>query len=82
LAGAYRLIDPGLHLPAGLHPVGLQQGTDGPVEYVIPLVLQDRMFDTNGQFYFPAGVPFTPSPQHPCWVPEFVGDTIVVDGEV
>jgi spore coat protein A len=82
LAGAYRLVDPQLQLPTGLYPVGLQQGADGPVDYTIPLVLQDRMFDTNGQFYFPAGVPFTPNPQHPFWVPEFVGDTILVNGKV
>jgi spore coat protein A len=82
LAGAYALIDPDLQLPTGLHPVGLQQGTDGPVEYTIPLVLQDRIFDTDGQFYFPAGMPFIPNPQHPFWVPEFVGDTILINGKV
>jgi FtsP/CotA-like multicopper oxidase with cupredoxin domain len=42
------------------------------------------MFDTNGQLYFPGndenGV-FTPNPDHPYWVPEFVGDTIVVNGK-
>jgi spore coat protein A len=79
LAGAYALIDPGLSLPSGLHPVGLQQGAGGPVDYLVPLVLQDRMFDTNGQLYFPnAGI----NPEHPFWVPEFVGDTIVVNGKV
>ena len=40
------------------------------------------MFDTNGQLYFPAGLPFIPNPEHPFWVPEFVGDTIVVNGKV
>ncbi len=79
LAGAYPLIDPNLHLPTGLHPVGLQQGADGAVTYLIPLVLQDRMFDTNGQLFFPnAGI----NPEHPFWIPEFVGDTIVVNGKV
>jgi FtsP/CotA-like multicopper oxidase with cupredoxin domain len=81
LAGVYRLIDPDLDLPSGLHPLGLEQGAGGPVDYTIPVVLQDRMFDTNGQLYFPAGVPFIPNPQHPYWVPEFVGDTIVVNGK-
>jgi spore coat protein A len=79
LAGAYALTDPNLALPTGLHPVGLQQGTDGPVDFLIPLVIQDRMFDTNGQLYFPnAGI----NPEHPYWIPEFVGDTIVVNGKV
>jgi spore coat protein A len=77
IAGAYALIDPDLHLPTGLHPVGLQQGASGPVDYLIPMVLQDRSFDTNGQLYFPnVGI----NPEHPFWVPEFEGDTIVVNG--
>jgi spore coat protein A len=79
LAGAYVLTDPGLPLPTGLHPAGLQQGDSGPVDYLIPLVLQDRMFDTNGQLYFPnVGI----NPEHPFWIPEFVGDTIVINGKV
>ena len=47
-----------------------------------PLVIQDRSFDTNGQFLLPAGSPNTPNPDHPYWVPEFVGDTILVNGKV
>jgi spore coat protein A len=79
LAGAYVLTDPNLALPTGLHAVGLQQGESGPVDYLIPLVLQDRMFDTNGQLYFPnMGI----NPEHPFWIPEFVGDTIVINGKV
>jgi spore coat protein A len=79
LAGAYAIIDPNAPLPTGLHPVGLQQGANGPVDYLIPLVLQDRMFDTNGQLFFPnVGI----NPEHPYWIPEFVGDTIVVNGKV
>ncbi|GKT09834.1 multicopper oxidase family protein [Desulforhabdus sp. TSK] len=73
LAGAYAIVDPGFTLPAGLDPVGL----GGRLS--VPLVLQDRMFDTNGQLYFPnIGI----NPEHPYWVPEFVGDTIVVNGKV
>jgi FtsP/CotA-like multicopper oxidase with cupredoxin domain len=79
LAGAYALVDPNLTLPTGLTATGLV-GPSGP-EPLIPLVIQDRMFDTTGQLYFPAGVPFTPNPDHPYWVPEFVGDTIVVNGK-
>lgn len=79
LAGAFPIIDPNLRLPAGLHPVGLQQGTDGRIDYLVPLVIQDRSFDTTGQLLIPnAGI----NPEHPFWVPEFVGDTITVNGKV
>lgn len=78
LAGAYVIIDPNLQLPAGLHPLGLQQAA-GELDYLVPLVIQDRMFDINGQLYFPnLGI----NPEHPYWLPEFVGDTIVVNGKV
>jgi spore coat protein A len=79
LAGAYPIIDPELTLPTGLHPVGLQQGASGTVDYLVPMVIQDRMFDTNGQLFF-TGVGI--NPEHPYWIPEFVGDTIVVNGKV
>jgi spore coat protein A, manganese oxidase len=76
LAGAYPIVDPGLSLPSGLHPLGLRRS--GQVDYLIPLVLQDRMLDTNGQLFFPnTGI----NPEHPFWIPEFVGDTIVVNGK-
>ena len=79
LAGAYDLIDPALVLPTGLHPLGLQQGATGAVSFLIPLVIQDRMFDTNGQLFFPnRGI----NPEHPYWIPEFIGDTILVNGKV
>jgi spore coat protein A, manganese oxidase len=80
LAGAYAIIDASLPLPSGLHPVGLQQGDDaGTVEYLIPLVIQDRAFDVNGELFYPnVGL----NPEHPFWVPEFEGDTIVVNGRV
>ena len=77
LAGAYPIIDPGLTLPAGLHPVGLQRGSN--VDFVIPMVVQDRMFDVNGQLFFPSvGI----NPEHPFWIPEFEGNTIAVNGKV
>jgi spore coat protein A len=68
LAGAYLVTDPTDPPPPNLQPI-------------IPLVLQDRSFDGNGQLLFPAGVPFIPNPEHPFWVPEFIGDTIVVNGK-
>jgi len=68
LAGGYLVTDPSdTSIPANL---------PGP----IPLVIQDRMFDKDGQLYFPAGNPFVPNPDHPFWVPEFTGDTIAVNG--
>jgi FtsP/CotA-like multicopper oxidase with cupredoxin domain len=68
LAGGYVLTDPP-NDPANLPPI-------------VPLVIQDRSFDTTGQLYFHAGVPFVPNPDHPFWVPEFTGDTIAVNGKV
>ncbi|HEU4349412.1 MAG TPA: multicopper oxidase domain-containing protein, partial [Actinoplanes sp.] len=78
LAGGFPIIDPNLQLPTGLHPVGLRQGSDGRVDFLVPLVIQDRSFDTTGQLMIPnEGI----NPEHPFWVPEFVGDTIVVNGK-
>jgi FtsP/CotA-like multicopper oxidase with cupredoxin domain len=63
----------GLNLPAG--------------SYEIELCVQDRQFDTNGQWLFPAGNPAglngaPPNPEtHPFWIPEFFGDAIVVNGK-
>jgi len=94
LAGGYLLTDPNLTLPAGLNATGLRGGalgTNPQDDTIIPLVVQDRMFDTNGQLYFPAGPTDTvnPSlnPEHEYWVPEFFGetpnvhDTIAVNGK-
>jgi spore coat protein A len=77
LAGAYVVVDPDMILPAGLDPLGLQR-TGHTLDYLIPLVIQDRMFDTTGELYFPnIGL----NPEHPYWIPELVGDTIVVNGK-
>jgi len=44
----------------------------------IEIAIQDRMFDTNGQLYFPSvGI----NPEHPYWIPEFIGDIITVNGK-
>lgn len=82
LAGGYALTDPELVLPAGLLPVGMDTNGSGSMdaanEVVVPMVIQDRMFDTNGELFFPSiGI----NMEHPYWVPEFVGDTIVVNGK-
>jgi FtsP/CotA-like multicopper oxidase with cupredoxin domain len=80
LAGAYPIIDRKRAFPRGLHPLGLGGDPQGlPESPIVPLVLQDRIFDTNGQLFFPTvGI----NPEHPFWIPEFVGDTIVVNGKV
>jgi FtsP/CotA-like multicopper oxidase with cupredoxin domain len=78
LAGFYLLLD-----PAG-EPANLPGGTaDNAADqygnpYQVGLAIQDRMFDTNGQLYFPAdGI----NPEHPYWLPEFFGDVILVNGK-
>jgi spore coat protein A len=55
-------------------------GVFNPDPYLpeIEVAIQDRMFDTNGKLFFPSvGV----NPEHPFWVPEFVGDVITVNGK-
>lgn len=76
LAGGYLVVDPNLPLPAGLDPLGLKRGN--AVDLIKPLIIQDRMFDTTGQLFFPnLGI----NPEHPYWVPEFLGDVICVNGK-
>jgi spore coat protein A, manganese oxidase len=89
LAGGYLLVDPNLDLPSGLSATGLRDGALGPNavdDAVIPLVIQDRTFDTNGQLYFPSGPLDSMSPalnpEHKWWVPEFFGNTACVNGKV
>ena len=53
---------------------------DGPYLPELEVVIQDRMFDTNGQLYFPNLIPTNPG-THPYWNPEFVGDVITVNGK-
>jgi len=67
LAGGYLIQDPpGIESQRNLPPP-------------VPIVIQDRIFDTNGQLYFPA-LGLNPM-VHPFWLPEFFGDTIVVNGK-
>jgi spore coat protein A len=61
-------------------PVGAS-GTFNANPYLpeLEVVIQDRMFDTNGGLYFPN---LPPNPlDHPFWTPEFVGDIITVNGK-
>ncbi|SEW14926.1 multicopper oxidase family protein [[Clostridium] fimetarium] len=49
-------------------------------KYEIPIVIQDRSFYTDGSFsFYNEGI----NPEiHPYWVPEFLGNTIMVNGSV
>lgn len=49
-------------------------------KYEIPLAIQDRSFKTDGSFLFDSdGI----NPDiHPYWIPEFFGNTIMVNGKV
>lgn len=55
--------------------------------YEVELLIQDRQFDTNGQWLYGDGtqagavVPPTDPADHPYWTPGFVGDVIVVNGK-
>jgi len=71
LAGYYLVRD--AH-DTGTEPNGL--GVPGGA-YEIPLVIQDRSFDDDGQLTYPT----RPAPLGP-WVPEFFGDNVLVNGAV
>jgi spore coat protein A len=49
-------------------------------QYEIPLAIQDRTFKPDGSFYFDT-VGLNPT-VHPYWMPEFFGNTIMVNGKV
>ncbi|MGC1618715.1 MAG: multicopper oxidase [Candidatus Acidiferrum sp.] len=66
LVGAYILRDDAeeaLHLPSG--------------KYEIPLVITDRMFDKDGQLYYPVS-----NKAESPWIPEFFGDANLVNGKL
>jgi FtsP/CotA-like multicopper oxidase with cupredoxin domain len=48
--------------------------------YEVPLAIQDRTFNADGSLYFPT-VGLNPT-IHPYWMPEFFGNTIMVNGLV
>jgi len=58
--------------------LGLPRG-----EYEIPLVIQDRFFNTDGSLLYPVQTPGDPDTRvPPVWIPEFFGDTVLVNGKV
>jgi FtsP/CotA-like multicopper oxidase with cupredoxin domain len=79
LAGIQPIIDPA-NTPKDLQGnFLLPQMGDG---YHVPLILQDRTFDTNCEIYYNLASNPQPNPLvHPFWIPEFIGDTIVVNGK-
>jgi spore coat protein A len=77
LAGFYLLLDPTSE-PANLPGGSADRAADIYGQpFQVGMAFQDRMFDTNGQLYFPSeGI----NPEHPFWVPEFFGDVMLVNG--
>jgi len=71
LAGFYLLRDPNADTIAPLLPSGA---------YEIPLAIQDRSFNLDGSMWFPS-IGLDPA-IHPYWMPEFFGNTIMVNGKV
>jgi len=70
LAGFYLLRDPVDTIASSL-PSG---------QYEIPIAIQDRTFNLDGSFWFPT-IGMNPT-IHPYWMPEFFGNTIMVNGKV
>jgi spore coat protein A, manganese oxidase len=72
LAGFYLISDPSdpmeSYLPSVLG------------KYDVPLAIQDRCFFDNGSLRFDVDAPTNPD-MHPYWVPEFFGDTMMVNGK-
>ncbi len=85
LAGFYFLRDPGIQFEAGLpggpmDPPIMKKGVVVGGPYEVPLLIQDRLFNSDGSILYPnQGV--NPS-IHPEWIPEYFGDTILVNGKV
>ncbi len=48
--------------------------------YEIPIMLMDRMFDQNGQIFYPSEDPTTPGLPVPTHLPEFFGNVILANG--
>jgi spore coat protein A, manganese oxidase len=74
MAGLYLITDPANEPAAGVLPAFPQHD--------IPLIIQDRSFDTAGQIFYNLASNPQPNPTvHPFWIPEFIGDTILVNGK-
>jgi spore coat protein A len=51
--------------------------------YEVPLVIQDRFFNNDGSLLYPVQTPGDPDTRvPPVWIPEFFGDTVLVNGKI
>ena len=51
--------------------------------YEVPLIIQDRFFNRDGSLLYPVQTPGDPDPRvPPVWIPEFFGDTVLVNGTI
>ena len=74
LAAAYLIVD---NIDTG-STINGQNVPVGYGKYHLPLVLQDKQFNADGTLFYPTqGI----SAVHPIWVPEFFGDTPVINGK-
>jgi bilirubin oxidase len=93
LTGMYLLRGGASDLPAGTLPGPAPRVGDpaGTRYFELPLIIQDRSFNSDGSLFFPTGRgffgdappqgPFIPnSDLSPIWNPEFFGNTMVVNG--
>ena len=74
LAGFYLIRDTWDTGVPGANPSNLPCG-----KYEVEVAIQDRMFDTNGQLFYPEAN--SRYDTHPFWIDMFMGDTIVVNGK-
>lgn len=74
LAAGYLILD---DVDNGATILG-QKVPSGYGKYHLPIVLQDKEFNADGTLFYPTeGI----SDVHPKWVPEFFGDTPVINGK-
>ena len=84
LAAAYLIFD---NVDNG-NTINGQKVPAGYGKYHLPLVIQDKEFNPDGTLFYPTknNGDFPPDdpaahPVHPVWVPEFFGDTPVINGK-
>jgi spore coat protein A, manganese oxidase len=62
-----------------------QKVPSGYGTYHLPLIIQDKQFNADGTLFYPTKnngeFPDGAHPVHPIWVPEFFGDTPVINGK-
>jgi len=77
LAAAYVLFD---KVDNGT-TINNQKVPSGYGTYHLPLVIQDKQFNADGTLFYPTAADGGGSGGHPIWVPEFFGDTPVINGK-